>query len=282
MATPRLYGPLPLTVERVGRHLLESSPGVYALGKEQDGLFVIGEVGRSDHDLRSALTAQVGGRFSQFKFRYALSAEDAFRTECELYHTVTLDHPIHPIAPAGTYLQCSACHPTFVAPQPRSSHRPESANPNLQDVMPCPEAGHLFDLYCRALAEFHDAKLPFSGTANLSDSPNLERDAFARLKTARIQYWSHVTEHGCRMPVGSSAARLEIERRLRTDMREARREFVAASDQFDQLIGVALDSHGSADGVLAREQAKRLREAAFQRYDAALRRYAEFVVGKAE
>ena len=263
MATPRLYGPLPLTAERVDRHLQASSPGVYALGEERDGLFVIGRVGRSDCDLRSALIAQVGSRFTHFKFRYALSAEDAFRTECDLYHAVSLNDPIHPIAPDGTCLQCTRCHSVFA------------------DNALCPVAKQLFDFYCAALTEFQDARPPAISTMHVPHSPKTEREAFARLRTARRQYWSHVTEHGCRQPVEAPATRLEIERHLRIEMKEARREFVAASDQFDELIGIALDSRGTADGVLAREQAKRLRDAAFQRYDQALRQYAEFVVGKA-
>jgi hypothetical protein len=113
-------------------------------------------------------------------------------------------------------------------------------------------------------------------------SQTIELEAMALLAAARKQYWSHVAEHGCRLPVGTSGTRREMESRLRNEMKEARLKFVAASDQFDQLIGIGLDSTGTADVVLAREQAKRLRLAAFKRYDEALRGYAEFVIGERE
>ena len=79
-------------------------------GEERDGLFLIKHIGRSDGDLRSTLKAQVESRYSLFKFRYALSALDAFGKECELYHfVVTLHDPIHPVAPPGTNAACSRC-----------------------------------------------------------------------------------------------------------------------------------------------------------------------------
>jgi hypothetical protein len=153
--------------------------------------------------------------------------------------------------------------------------------------MDCPKAEQLLDTYLAALNEFHDARL-LSQAAMRCDDPGLpssqtiELEAMARLAAARKQYWSHVAEHGCRLPVSTSGTRLEMESRLRNEMKEARLKFVAASDQFDQLIGIGLDLPGTADGVLAREQATRLREAAFKCYDDALRRYAEFVIGESE
>src|SRR5690348_16129389 len=78
----RLFGPFPLTLERIDHNLQAASPGVFALGEERGGLFVIQYIGRSDGDLRSTLKAHVGGRYRLFKFRYALSALDAFGKEC--------------------------------------------------------------------------------------------------------------------------------------------------------------------------------------------------------
>jgi hypothetical protein len=115
---------------------------------------------------------------------------------------------------------------------------------------------------------------------NLSARQEIEAHAFTRLAGARKQYWSHVTQHDCRLAAGTPETRFDIETRLRDEMREARHKFVAASDQFDQLIVIGLDAPGSADGRLAREQAIRLREAAFKQYDAALRRNAEFITGE--
>ena len=106
----RLFGPFPLTLERIDHNLQAASPGVFALGEERHGLFLIKHIGRSDGDLRSTLKAQAGGRYSLFKFRYALSALDAFGKECELYHSVvTLHDPIHPVPPPGTNAACSGC-----------------------------------------------------------------------------------------------------------------------------------------------------------------------------
>lgn len=100
----RLYGPFRLSVDRIDRHVQTSSPGIFALAEKRDGSFLINRIGRSDEDLRSALKAHVGGRYSSFKVRYALSALDAFGKECELYHPLaTLHDPIHP----GTRAECS-------------------------------------------------------------------------------------------------------------------------------------------------------------------------------
>lgn len=116
LTTSRLFGPLPLTAERIDLHLQASSPGVYALGEERDDVFVIRQMGRCDHDLRSTLKRHVGGRFSLFKFRYALSPLDAFGKECELFHSVvTLDDPVHPKPPEGTYVNCTRCQSSRAA-----------------------------------------------------------------------------------------------------------------------------------------------------------------------
>ncbi len=110
MTTSRLYGPLPLTPERIDKHLQGSSPGVFALGEQRNGNFVIMKIGRSDHDLRLTLKSHVGGQHALFMFRYALTPLDAFGKECELYQSLaTLDNPIHPSPPSGTHAVCSRC-----------------------------------------------------------------------------------------------------------------------------------------------------------------------------
>ena len=112
----RLFGPFPLTPERIDHNLQAASPGVFALGEERGGLFVIQYIGRSDGDLRSTLKAHAGGRYRLFKFRYALSALDAFGKECELYHfVITLHNPIHPAPPPGTDAACSRCRRDSIA-----------------------------------------------------------------------------------------------------------------------------------------------------------------------
>ena len=83
--TPKLYGPFPLTDERIDDNVV-SSPGVYALGYTRGDEFVIAYLGRADNDLATELTTHVRGTYPLFKFAYALSAEDAFAKQCELYH----------------------------------------------------------------------------------------------------------------------------------------------------------------------------------------------------
>ena len=110
LTPPRLYGPLPLTAESIDKQIQAKSPGVYELGTVHKGIFVGKEVGRSDEDLRSALKAHFGGPYKQFRFRYAMSARDAFEKECHLYHSLPiLDQP-HPQPPGGTDYKCPGCH----------------------------------------------------------------------------------------------------------------------------------------------------------------------------
>lgn len=108
--SPRLYGPLPLSVDRIHTHVQANSPGVFALGLTVDETFLTKQIGRSDEDLQSALRPHVGGPYPQFKFSYAISARDAFERECELFHSlITLDVPIHPEPPKGMKLSCPSC-----------------------------------------------------------------------------------------------------------------------------------------------------------------------------
>lgn len=108
--SPRLYGPLPLTPDRIQKNVQSGSAGIFALGLTVDGTFLTKQIGRSDEDLRLALLPHVGGPYPHFKFAYAISARDAFEKECELFHSlVTLDVPIHPAPPEGTDLSCRGC-----------------------------------------------------------------------------------------------------------------------------------------------------------------------------
>lgn len=110
VTAPRLYGPLALTAERIGGHLMVKSPGIYALGLWDHGTFLIKQIGRSDEDLRAALQPHVGGPYREFKFSYAVSPRDAFEKECRLFHElVTLDDPTHPTAPKDTDVKCPGC-----------------------------------------------------------------------------------------------------------------------------------------------------------------------------
>ncbi len=147
----------------------------------------------------------------------------------------------------------------------------------------CAEAERLLESYCVALNVFHEARLSVvkalhRADRNLPALQQIKHQAFADLCAARKEYREHLATHGCRGRRRES--RSDIEHRLRHEMQAARHNFLAATEQFDLLLGIGLDAPGTADGLLARERAKRLREAAHKRYDEALRRYAEFVIGE--
>ena len=107
-----MAGPYRLDDETIEREVRETSAGNYALGnRDPEGQFVVGYVGRADADLRARLKAWVGRTERPvFKYRYARSAEEAFRTECEEYHEF---HPPenerHPARPDGTDWRCPRC-----------------------------------------------------------------------------------------------------------------------------------------------------------------------------
>ena len=107
--TPKLYGPFPLTDERIDDNVV-SSPGVYALGYTHGDEFVIAYLGRADSDLATELTTHLSGTYPLFKFAYALSAEDAFAKQCELYHQCTgLENDVHPNPPQGSEAMGPRC-----------------------------------------------------------------------------------------------------------------------------------------------------------------------------
>jgi hypothetical protein len=115
----------PLTDGTIDQAVTRTSPGNYALGYVQDGVFVPFYVGRSDSDVNDRLHAWVGvdsiptrycsaakaawgarprhpfsrgtpalrsvgaaadARYTHFEFSYAASAEAAFERECRNYH----------------------------------------------------------------------------------------------------------------------------------------------------------------------------------------------------
>ena len=109
MASPRLKGPFLLTEQSLDAHVQSRSPGVYVLGYVRKSLFVVSYVDRDDTDLKTGIKAHTGV-YQQFKFAYAISARDAFRKQCELYHDyVGLDNKCHPSPPDGIDLPCARC-----------------------------------------------------------------------------------------------------------------------------------------------------------------------------
>jgi hypothetical protein len=139
----------PLTDATIDEEVTRASPGSYALGYLDDDSFVPFYVGRSDVDVRAGLHCWVGmdsrptrfgpaakaaygsrqrrsllpatpalstvgvvvdGRYTHFVFRYAPSAETAFRQECQSYHdfggSSCLDNERHPAPPEGGWSRC--------------------------------------------------------------------------------------------------------------------------------------------------------------------------------
>ena len=107
--------PYRFTAAVVRQVVCEPGPGVYALGRD-DGGFLIGYVGRSDHSVRDRLAGHERmGEFDYFIVRYANSAESAYRLECAFWHASIegggrLANVIHPAAPRDLGLQCPYCH----------------------------------------------------------------------------------------------------------------------------------------------------------------------------
>lgn len=109
-------GPYALNNEEVRRQVETSKNGNYAFGKvEQDGLFYVYYVGRSDTDLREEIISRSASfpQLTHFMFSYALSAKEAYEKECKNYHDFhALLNKIHPDRPDGASYHCPVCgHP---------------------------------------------------------------------------------------------------------------------------------------------------------------------------
>jgi len=107
-----MEGPYSLDNKTIDEKVARVSPGNYALGREnENGKFIFSYIGRADSDLNSELKSQVGKGDNQlFKFRYAISARDAFGIECENYHNFVKNKKgNHPERPAGSDWKCPRC-----------------------------------------------------------------------------------------------------------------------------------------------------------------------------
>jgi len=111
-----LSNPFPLTPSMIDQKVTITSPGVYALGYEYAGRFVVERVGRSDTDLNGRLKSdEYRGKYQSFRARYYPTAEAAYHAECELYHSHGgPNNPNHPAVPWGNTLKCNHCkHPSY-------------------------------------------------------------------------------------------------------------------------------------------------------------------------
>lgn len=93
--------------------------GNYAFGilREEDKVFLVYYVGRSDTDLQAEIIARTADfpQLTHFMFSYASSAKEAYEKECRNYHdfmSPALLNKIHPDRPDGTDYNCPLCeHP---------------------------------------------------------------------------------------------------------------------------------------------------------------------------
>jgi hypothetical protein len=149
MASLYMRGCYPLTDEEIDEEVTRVSPGNYALGYVDDGRFVVFYVGRSDSDVNHRLHSWIGvdskstrygpcakaaygprrrharplgtptpcpvgivveGRYTHFRFSYAVSAKAAFEKECCNYHdfggSYGLDNERHPTPPGDESWKC--------------------------------------------------------------------------------------------------------------------------------------------------------------------------------
>ena len=110
LAIPHLFSP-----GVVRRVVTPGRAGAYALGYDNGG-FVVGYVGRSDHSVCDRLaTHERLGEFDYFIVRYARGPVAAFALECEYWHAcrqsgLALANVIHPAAPRGSGAACPYCH----------------------------------------------------------------------------------------------------------------------------------------------------------------------------
>lgn len=113
MPNTGLNGPYRLSSERIDEVITKTSPGTYALEREDSSdSFIVNYVGRSDDDINDRLKDWVGVKgYKRFKFGYFDSPKAAFEKECGIYHDFDgLDNEIHPQRPEGTSWQCPRCN----------------------------------------------------------------------------------------------------------------------------------------------------------------------------
>ena len=116
MASLEMDGPDALDNETIDANVTRTSAGNYALGRvDEDGIFRVNYVGRSDDDVKDRLKRWVGkkDKYKEFKFSYATSPKAAFEKECKNYHdfggSEKLDNEIHPQRPEGADWGCPYC-----------------------------------------------------------------------------------------------------------------------------------------------------------------------------
>lgn len=110
MAKTGLIGPYRLTFDGISEVVVNTMPGVFALGHhDSQGRFCVSRVGRSDSDVRKALCNFIGSD-SLFKFDVMSTSRDAFEKECSLFHDFNpRGNLVHPARPDGETWTCPHC-----------------------------------------------------------------------------------------------------------------------------------------------------------------------------
>ena len=115
MTKLEMQGPFLLSVGKISETVTKTSAGNYALGYVDDEkVFRVKYVGRSDSDVAARLRKHVGEKYKLFKYSYATSPKAAFEKECRNYHDFgesrLLDNDIHPDRPRGANWKCPCCN----------------------------------------------------------------------------------------------------------------------------------------------------------------------------
>jgi hypothetical protein len=113
MPSLRMEGPFSFDIKTINEKVTRISPGNFALGrKKENGTFLFNYVGRALTDLNSKLKSLIDKTDKPlFKFRYSVSAQDAFVIGCENYHNFVKDKKKkHPSRPANTDWNCPRCN----------------------------------------------------------------------------------------------------------------------------------------------------------------------------
>ena len=110
-----------LTEEKINEVVDSNRIGNYAYGYLNDeGIFIVRYVGRSDSDLRERLKHGLydnnpeSTKYERFKFSYASSPGKAYEKECRNYHDFggeegRLVNDVHPAKPQNSSLSCPIC-----------------------------------------------------------------------------------------------------------------------------------------------------------------------------
>jgi hypothetical protein len=122
MATLSMGRSYDLTYDEINNNIEEGRIGNYAYGYINDnGLFVVRYVGRSDSDLKERIKHGITDmendsscRYERFKFSYADTVKEAYEKECRNYHDFGGDrgwlvNECHPAKPTDVDCVCPVC-----------------------------------------------------------------------------------------------------------------------------------------------------------------------------